>query len=428
MVPIMPEANTQQPAQQQEQVIANRNTTDIAPAQGMHFKSGPDREEGDVSTPNLNPRSDIMASIFAKRNLLLEKELGLASQQTIESDNDGVGDGQQNDQQPQQVSARDDSATDHAPPSKQDQAQAGDHQQAAPRQSEVRQPVTGELPDVIPVNISGTVMNIGRDQLLQLASTGLQAQQVMQDASRMREDAQRLVGAGQQTPQQAQPQQPRAQQNPQDVQPAFDATKAKAIAQRISYGSEDEQAQALVDLGNVIQQAVTQQLQGAQGRQIDPNAIVQQATHQVMALQQQHQTLNTIAEEFKDVFADASLSYAAGYEANLAQMNDARMGRQRPQIEVFREVLSGIRNRYIAPRGTGNQSQQNPGTGQAPAQSVQSATPVAQQMSDRIERKRTAPQPPVAANVRSKGAPEKRYPTNSEIVSQMRKARGQSAF
>lgn len=406
---------------------ANLNTTNIEPHQTMHIQSGPSPDEqaaraaavapktdspDDLSTPANNPRADAMAAIYAKRNQMIEDELGLASRQSAES--------AQGDEPAEPATEQPSAAASNAP------AQEPRQRQLAQPDA---QPTIAPLPDVIPINIGGTIMNIGRDELLRLAQTGLQATQVYNDATQMREQAQRLIGAGQQAPQQQQPA-ARAQPAPQAAQPVpvFDEARAREISKRLNYGSEEEQARALSDLGTTIQQAVSAQLASAQPAAVNPNEMVQNVSRAVMENMQQHQTLQTIAHEFQDVFADAELSYAAGYRANLIAQSDAQLGRNRPKIDVFREVLTDIRNKYIAPRG--NQPVQ-PSAGQAPANtnpSVQAATPVAQQMSDRIERKRTAPQPPVAANVRSKGEPQKSYPSNSEIVSQMRKSRGQSAF
>lgn len=400
---------------------ANVTSTNIEPHQTMHIQSGPTPDEqaaraaavaprtdspDDPATPQNNPRADMMASIFAKRNAQIEAEMNR------------VVDEPQPIEQPREPSAQ----TQEPPVQAQEPVQV----QPVQAQHQPAQPQGHALPETIAVNIGGTVMNIGRDELMRLAQTGLQATQVYNEATQLRESAQRLIGAGQQAPQQAQPA-PRAQQAPQAATPVFDEARAREISQRLNYGSPDEQAKALSDLGTTIQNAVAQQLASAQP-QVNPNDLVQNVSRQVMATVQNQRNLETIASEFSDVFNDAELSYAAGYRANMVSQADARMGRTRPQIDVYREVLTDIRNRYIAPRS--NQPVQ-PSAGQAPANTnppVQAATPVAQQMSDRIERKRTAPQPPVAANVRSKGESEKRYPSNSEIVSQMRKSRGQSAF
>lgn len=409
---------------------ANPNTTHIEPHQTMHMQSGPSLDEqaaraaavaaaapNPESTPEgnepesraYNPRQDAMDAIFAKRNQMIEKELGIQAEISAASPPN-----------PNDEPAPQDPAA--ASP----QAQAAPVAQAPAAQAPAQAPAPNQLPDRIPVLIGGQELQISREELVSLAQRGLQATQIHSEAAQMREHAQRMIGAGQQAPQAPQ-QQVRAQPAPQTHAPVVDEATAREISRRLNYGTEQEQAQAIAELGNVINRAAAQQ--APQQPQINPQELVQNVTRQVIGTIQHQNNLQNIASEYRDVFEQAPLSYAAGYMANVIAQRDAAMGRPRPQIETFREALNAIRAQYIAPRtsvdpalGAGHAPANNPPAPQA------ATTPVAQQMSDRIERKRAAPQPPVAANVRSRGEPERKFPSNSEIVSQMRKARGQSAF
>lgn len=404
---------------------ANSNTTDIQPHQTLHIQSGPEHtstpivndapapaapeNDHDESQREPSPRDAAMADIYARRNAQIEKELGINAE----------------------ISAG-------SPPNPNDEpAPQVDPAPAAPVHAPAQQPAAQQqpqgLPEQVPVNIGGQVVSIPRDDFLRLAQTGLQAQNVYNEAAQMREQAQRMIGAGQQAPQQHQPA-PQAQQAPQPHQrqsAGIEDGVARDIARRMNYGTEEEQARAISDIGAIIQQSVAQAAPA--NPQLNPQELVNRVAGQVMNTMQQHTNLTAISQEFKEIFEHSELSYAAGYQANMIAQNDARMGRQRPQMEIFREALTGIRDKYLKPGVAGQQAPNSPQSSAAPAAAntstpAQAASPVAQQMSHRIERKRAAPQPPVAANVRSKGEPEKKFPSNSEIVSSMRKARGQSAF
>jgi hypothetical protein len=195
---------------------------------------------------------------------------------------------------------------------------------------------------------------------------------------------------------QAPPQQPAyaPPQSQQYRQPPLDAERARVLAQRLSYGTPDEQAEALQEFAAVVRPAYDKE--------------------QLKRELRQEQTLETnlaiIGREYPEIFNDPVLTQVAAVQLHTLRGNP--MNLQLPEIDQYRYACNVVRSRFnVAPQQSAPQSQpENRGLS-----------------SGRLERKRNAPSIPGGADHRltmQEAAP--REPTTSEIINQIRKARGQA--
>ena len=90
-----------------------------------------------------------------------------------------------------------------------------------------------------------------------------------------------------------------------DPAPTIEPGEAAELARRIQYGDTDEVAHAVQHLAQRI---------AARQPQIDPRAIVQAATQQMLQTQELNHNLHTIGTEFPDIFNDRTLSQLAAPE------------------------------------------------------------------------------------------------------------------
>jgi hypothetical protein len=198
----------------------------------------------------------------------------------------------------------------------------------------------------------------------------------------------------------SQPQAPRPPQQPvytasphQQHQPSLDTERAKLIAQRMSYGTIDEQAQAIQELA-----AVTQP-------RFDKEAL----KRELRAEQTLETNLAIIGREYPEVFNDPVLTQVAALQLHNLRGHPA--AGQMSELDQYRHACAQVRSRF------------NP----ASQQSTPQTQPDRGLSAGRLERKRNAPSVPSGADHRltmQEAAP--REPTTSEVINQIRKARGQA--
>lgn len=196
--------------------------------------------------------------------------------------------------------------------------------------------------------------------------------------------------------------------------PLIEPEKLSAIAQRISYGTPEEQTAALAEYGEQIANRVRQQ-------PVDANQISQQAAQQAWAYTQAQlqlqNDLNAIGQEFPVIFNGRALSAGAAAELNEIRQRDALLGVNRPAIEQYREACNRVMSQLPA---TMTQPQSAGGQGENPP-ALQAAN-----QSQRLERKRAAPRNPVpVSRVASLGEASSQGPSGSQIVAAMRQQRHQ---
>ncbi len=210
--------------------------------------------------------------------------------------------------------------------------------------------------------------------------------------------------------QQAQPQYQQPVQQQQVEQPAVNQDQLKEFARKITYGNEEESARALGDLVGLAANLAARNT-------VDPNQIVQATTQNVMAHVQFQDNLKTIASEYTDVFNDSDKTFIAARKVGELRQKNAMLGIQAPDLELYREACRMTREKF------------GPASETAPiAEKKESAAqPITTQVNlNRVERKRAAPSTPAAVN-RTQAMDQQRGASGSDIVSAMRKSRGQPA-
>lgn len=263
--------------------------------------------------------------------------------------------------------------------------------------------------------VDGQSIEYTLDELLQQAQLGVGARKKFDEAAQLRQQAalerqqvQQLMFASQQNSQ------PQPAANTQ--LPDIPETELKDIAKRLNYGSEDEQVKALKDAGILFTKAA------GQPNQLSPEALVQAATQNAMNAMTIQQENSIIQQEYKDIIADPPLAMATEFIATQLAQKYLALGQQISRLELMREAGREARERYLRPAA------------EQPNSPVQPTVVVD---NGKIERKRTAPQPPAAASkISSDSTSETKTLSPEQAVEAMRreafkeivKSRGASAY
>lgn len=187
-------------------------------------------------------------------------------------------------------------------------------------------------------------------------------------------------------------------------QPMFDAERIRDTVRQIQYGGEDAAAEALTGL-------VTH-LMGTVPQQVDPRAIVSQAVAETQARVRLEHDNAVIRQEYADLFEHPLRAAAANQAVGFIRQRNQALGRQQAEIDIYREAGNEVRNAF----------------GLAPPAPVADPQPQPTTRADVLERKRNAPRPTPSVGLRAPAPAAPRAPTGSDIVEQMRKARGQSSM
>lgn len=320
----------------------------------------------------VDPRQAIMDTIYAKRADQFKDELEYAAQI-----NAGATFAPAIDDATAEDKAK--ATTSEEPVKKDDQEQVQSQQQARPKKQYI---------------INGQSVELTEEELAQLATRSLhQTQQFVQQQQRVYQQPQQQVVH------------PQAQQQ---IDP--EADRLRDIARKITYGSEDESVKALKDFADHTVRSVQRTNQGPTADQI-----IQHATQSAVQQIQFQNNLDAIASEYPDVFERRSATLVAADYVNSLRNKYHLLGAPRTDIELYREACTLTRGEFKPSQDTTQQHTQR--------QTAVQVTPNA----NKIERKRTAPQPPASVS-RVLPAQIDKAPTGSDIVEAMRKSRGQSAM
>lgn len=391
--------------------VANQNTTAITIPQGMYIESGdgpvakPMVIDEDTGREAVDPRKDVMDSIFENRNKQLQKELGIADEISKAS----IEDDRENDPAPEPAPADQPADKPQDAPPKEGEGESSS--QAEPEPAKTAQ---AEKRTII---VNGQTMQVTEEELIRMAQQSAAAQQTWQDAARLRREAEHLYKQNTAPAQAvAAPSAPAAPASTEILSEA----KSKEYATRLNYGSEEDQAKALRDLVADVTNATKQAPPTQAG--LSQDQVIQAATTNALAIVEQRRVNQIISEEFKEVFQDNLLSHGAGILAAQLRQKYDMMGQPKPDLDIYREALGTVRDRYLKPS---EPAQDNPAPTSHPSvQAAVNAVP----MKERLERKRAAPQPPAAANKTASDSPPAKAPTASETVNWMRSKRHQPTY
>jgi hypothetical protein len=355
--------------------------SEIAVPTGMRLEDAPSAVVQDETEEEVfNPRKDAMDSIFAKRNKMLEQELALGAEyRATEQNGDPIVIGEAS---PEVVEEKAPDAVS-ADPVKPAQAQT-----------------SGTAPRKVPLVINGAPLEIDEAELIRLAQRGVGADQQLAQAHALRQEATNIAYNATNAPQ------------PEAAPAAPNKELLAGLVKKLNYGTEDEQASALEELVNVAASARKPQ------NEATPAQLVDAASRQVMAHIEHRNTLSTVLNEFKGVFADGELSEFAGMQAGKLRQKYAREGVRKTDIDIYREALSKTSEKF----GIKNDELSTP----VETKSVQATASASNPMEAKIARKRAAPQTITAANTASAAASAQKAPSASDVVAQMRKARHQT--
>ncbi len=277
-------------------------------------------------------------------------------------------------------------------------------------------PAAPEAPDAPAVPIEGRVhkltvngrqIEIPEADVIRAAEQAVFAQAHLQEAKRLYDEAQRLRAP--ETDSSARPSPPAASAPASQPAPSLDRNALLEFARTVLYGDEEKVADATDRLIRQVQ---------PQSQAVDQNTIVQDVTGRVSAQLQLRQDILTFADEYKDLVQDDELAAMAGRRAQALREHYAQTGSPKPELEIMREAGNHVRDRLQNWRGGASQAEPEP----APV-----PPPAPQGDSPRTVIKRATPNAPAAAGA-SLSTPGPRPPTPSDIVNQMRKARGQPVF
>ena len=331
------------------------------------------KAQEDAEPEKIDPRKAIMDKIYANRSEQFKKELDTAAAADLGATTDAI--------------------VDEAPVL--DRKDVADEPKVEAVAEAKPQP-KAEAPAKRSINIGGQQYELTEAEIEQLAQRAVYAENhIRQQEAR---------------PQYQQPQQQQIQQPaPQDV--ALDAVQLKEIARRITYGSEEESTRALADFAGL-----TADLARKTTNSLPPEQLVQVATANAVAQVRFENDLQTIASEYADVFENRSKSLIAADKVGLLRQKYAQLGMPKTQIELYREACSETQKEFGARPETATVAERN-------NPSVQQVVTRVNQ--NRVERKRAAPQPISAVNKTQQMSNQSAYPSGSDIVSAMRKSRGQ---
>lgn len=352
--------------------------TELDVPQTMHFEDRQADQPADIDESRYrSPRDEMMAAIVARR-----EEQRQAEEEKLEAEIEGaIGAPVEAQEAPQQPAPEPQSAQEPS------EVSAGE-QPSAPV------PVPAAAPSLRTVTLpNGQQFQVTDEQLVHLAAQGAIANLAIQQHQ-----------AQQQTPQPVSAPSPQ----PQSGGPLIDREKARAVVQRLAYGSPEDGEAALQDFA---QEVVSRQ------PAVNPEVIRQQAVADALQHIQLQNDLARIGHEFPNIWNSRALSVGAAAELNDIRQRDALLGANRPAIEQYREACQRVMGQLppLASQSAGDQV--------SPA--VQAAPKVAE--TPRLERKRAAPRNPVAVS-RSAGLGDEpsRPPSGSQIVAQMRQQRHQA--
>ncbi len=354
-------------------------TTEIEVPQTMHIEATEKPETPENPSEIPNPNKDIMDAIYEKRKqrLLAEEATQLGEElKPVET--------------PAEVLPEEQSA----------------EPAAAPLTAEVATPPTtdpaagAKLPDKITLKVEQRDIDVPMDTLVTLAQKGLSSTKAWEEAAQMKREAQELMFSMKQNMQpQAAPENTPQKTSLSDI--------VEDVAERINYGSKDDQKKALLDYGAAIKADLEGRSQG-----LPPEQLVQVATQNAISAIKFEQDQATIAKEFPEVFRDKHLSQLAGNIAGEKVQQAKETGAYKPLVDIWRDALTEVKSKYIPVQS---------------APSVQAASKVVD-MTDKVERKRAAPQPPAAVNRIATEKPPQYGVDPSSIIAKMRKARGQPVY
>lgn len=344
------------------------NATGLAEEVPAASPEGESGENSETESKSSWKKDDVRESIYEKRNKQIAENLGIE------------------EEKPQD--------TETTPPSKEttEEAAEGEAVDVAPSgvTAEVQAPASApEVPGITtadatsaasppqkyPVIVNGQRIEYTLEELQQQAQLGVAARQKFEEAAELRRQAEQIAASRQNSqPQQA------VDNNTTQQLPDISPEELRDIAKRMNYGSEEEQVAALREAIAIGMR------QGRQGP--TPDQLVNVATQNALAVLTAQQEQDILKKEYPDIASDAPIAYATDLIATQLAHKYAALGQPKTRLDLLREAGNMAREKYLKTATSTPQIQTTPAV---------PPTTVAVN-SNKIERKRTAPQTPTGTS------------------------------
>lgn len=335
--------------------------------------------EGYVQTPGerqMSAREQIMARAVENRQAQIDADNAQAAIYTQEATDAGLNFPSDDEQEP--------APRQEAEPPPRSAAPARDRAPAVA-------PVPG--PQVRTINIDGNQYTVTDQQEAELVRLGLYAHQALQ----------------QYRPEPAAP-----PPEPEPAKPIADRDAIRDAVRKTQFSGEDDAVTAWETLINAVSTRMPR------APVVDQNGLINQAVSATQQRIRMEEAQQRIQDEYPDIASNPQLAFLANANNQAIMARNAQLGRQQSWIDIYREASQAVYDAIGKPR-PGSDTQRQPAL-QAPSGNV---VPLRGEV---LERKRAAPRATQAIDLRSPAPAATRVPTGSEIVDQMRKARGQASM
>lgn len=259
------------------------------------------------------------------------------------------------------------------------------------------------------LTVNGQKLEVTKEELISMAQKGIGAEQKFQEAARLRQEAAAAMQNLQHQPQTAHPQ----QQDDSSKAPETDKNVLREIAHKITYGSEEESEKAIQDLVGLTVKQVQGRQQGP-----SPEQIAQAATQNALAHIQFERSLERLNSEYPDIFESRARTVVAADKVISLRAAYQQMGIAKSEFDLYKEACQATRSEFAIENKEPAKQEETPSQ-----PTVQAAT-----NQQKLERKRAAPSSVSAASKVMQMQEQKSYQTGSDIVANMRKARGQASY
>lgn len=343
-------------------------------------------------TPELNPRNRAVADIAKRANI----DADAAATETM-PEGDGTTMPEAAPAAPVQASEPvAEAPADDGQPAAETEAAATPQEQPTAAAAE---PAPQAIPGINPEGeyeflVDGAPVKIKGSQVIARVQKGEAADYRLNLASRLLDEAKRTA---------ATPQQPSAQDATREQPAAQPPLDEAQLAHFIQFGTTEQAAEAIRALRAQRPETVTQQgLQTFMAQQLPRIVDAQLAFREGLAF---------VQKEYGDIFNDPDLRQLFFFKENAAR----GAGDKRNHVELYRAIGEDIRKKVNRPAPPAS----NAPTQQAPAQTI----------AQKQVAKANAPAAPRLAAARLEGGTAAVKPkTREEIISEMRKARGQHSL
>ncbi len=256
--------------------------------------------------------------------------------------------------------------------------------------------------------VRGNEILMSDDDMRRAAELGVESEARIRHANAVLEEARRVAASGQAPIPSAGPSPPAAPQPRSPAEPSdADRDAMRELARELLYGDEEKVVDALMR---------TRQPATPQGQPVDPDAMSREVYSRIESRLGLQNALQTFGSEYTEIVNDSDLATLAANYVQQLRAHYAQTQTPRTELDLFREAGNATRQAVQRWSGGAPLTDPNPAPQPQPA-----AGP------SRNTVKRNMPQAPAAAAAQQV-TPAPRQKTGTDIVNEMRRARGQPVY